>query len=90
MDIGIKFMEKNKQLLEETLKTLERLQKEAIEIKIPEYDLILLYQYPTAKVNLFYERVEKLFKIEFKERPDTLYEMARLILSKTNHKNWWE
>ncbi len=77
-------------ILNETIEILERLQKEALGIKIPEHVLVLMYQYPTSKVDLFYERAEKFFHVKFEHKPDTLSEMARIILGQAQTKQWWE
>ena len=77
-------MNKDKKIV---LRSLEEIQKDIFKLKSPENDLILLYVYPTSQVDSFYKQVEKLFRMKFEARPNTLSEMADIILKKIN-KSW--
>lgn len=82
-------MKKDKDKSEHLLEMIEVIQKEIFDIKKLEPNLILLYQYPTSKVNLFYSRIERLYGIKLEHRPDTVNNLIGIIIEQTKE-SWWK
>lgn len=82
-------MKKEKDKTEKLLDMIELIQKEIFNFDKIEMNLILLYQYPTSKVNLFYSRIERLFGVTLEHRPDTVNNLIGIIIEQTKE-SWWK
>ena len=69
-------------------RTIETIQKDLFDTI--EHNFILLYQYDTGKVNIFFNRIERLFNLDFsKERPTNTNQLVDIII-KSMEKDWWK
>jgi stage III sporulation protein SpoIIIAA len=68
--------------------TIEKIQKDLFDTA--ENNFILLYQYDTGKVTIFFNRVARLFGLDFSNgRPTTMNELINMIVENMD-KNWWK
>lgn len=68
--------------------TIEAIQRDLFDLV--EHNFIILYQYDTGKVNIFFKRVAKLFELDFSEkRPDTMNQLVSMIVESMD-KDWWK